>query len=596
MLRALVEAGQHFRAEEVSLPLGYTNKHVTWIIDLLPNGTYAVLGPYKPGDIDEFAAPSRQRSGKVGPNNLKPYLLVDDGMYVFGLSEPGKESESQLAHEAYTQLLRDAARVTSDDRLSLIVAFLDQPVPADIRAAIPPKNQWIASRVDGDRLVDQPSAQDYWAQHLAGKLLTATESECCCCGAYKKIVRTLPGEVVILGQKCQITSFNETAYTSFGKPQTTNAPLCFSCASHAIHALQHFVEDPRHRAVVQRDRSKSAQQNPLKNQLAVFWLKEPLVAPIGDEIIELTAPLAALIEGAALASGPSDPAPEIGQVRTLIDAPWKPRRSATRISDNAFYLAILSANKARLVVRDWLDITIERLLANVHAYLDAVNVVDPYGRAGPVAIQAMAAAAEIDDPNLARGVVRTAFAGHPPPAVLRDAATRRMRVPAVRREPTPDMRPREREYQIRRLHALAAALKLGLVYGKEDRVVMAELDPRHEDPAYLCGRLLAVLEQIQRCAATGKLNTTVVDTYYGSASTVPASVFGVLVNRATKAHMAKIRREQRGYTALEEELETIMSAIDGAGGFPPPLSMPDQAEFALGFYQQRAAYRARHNG
>ena len=118
---------------------------------------------------------------------------------------------------------------------------------------------------------------------------------------------------------------------------------------------------------------------------------------------------------------------------------------------------------------------------------------------------------------------------------------------------------------------------------------MQRLDPYHIQPAYISGRLLALLEEIQRRAAGGKLNTTLVDRFYGVAATAPAATFGPLLKLAETAHLPKIRRENRGIGRMKEVLGEIMNRLDEAGGFPRTLSLQSQGEFALGFYHQRAA-------
>ena len=118
---------------------------------------------------------------------------------------------------------------------------------------------------------------------------------------------------------------------------------------------------------------------------------------------------------------------------------------------------------------------------------------------------------------------------------------------------------------------------------------MSKLDPTMSQPAYLCGRLLAALESAQRRAIPGA-NTTIVDRYYGTASTAPATVFGALLT-GSQAHLSKLRRDRPGaYHAIQEEIEEIMS---GLPGFPRTLSLEEQALFALGYYHQRAHHRAR---
>lgn len=60
---------------------------------------------------------------------------------------------------------------------------------------------------------------------------------------------------------------------------------------------------------------------------------------------------------------------------------------------------------------------------------------------------------------------------------------------------------------------------------------MVQLDPDNPNSAYRCGRLLAVLEAVQRLAIPG-IKATVVDRFFGTASSAPASVFGRLVRGA----------------------------------------------------------------
>jgi CRISPR-associated protein Csd1 len=117
---------------------------------------------------------------------------------------------------------------------------------------------------------------------------------------------------------------------------------------------------------------------------------------------------------------------------------------------------------------------------------------------------------------------------------------------------------------------------------------MVELDLSNQNSAYLCGRLLAVLEAVQRAAIPGA-NTTITDRFFGSASSAPASVFGRLL-RGAQAHLSKLRRERPGtYEALERRLEEIQA---GLSTFPKTLTLEEQGFFSLGYYHQRAADRA----
>ena len=68
--------------------------------------------------------------------------------------------------------------------------------------------------------------------------------------------------------------------------------------------------------------------------------------------------------------------------------------------------------------------------------------------------------------------------------------------------------------------------------------------------------LLAELEALQRVAIPS-VKATLVDRYYGSASSTPASVFGNLM-RNSSAHLGKKRKERPGVgVAIQRRIEEI---------------------------------------
>jgi len=117
---------------------------------------------------------------------------------------------------------------------------------------------------------------------------------------------------------------------------------------------------------------------------------------------------------------------------------------------------------------------------------------------------------------------------------------------------------------------------------------MSGLDPNRNDAAYVCGRLLAIIDRIQ-WSALGDVNSSVIDKFFGSASSNPASVFPILL-RGAQFHLNKLARDKPGTRVnLERALEETTSLIDD---FPATLSLKHQGEFSLGFYHQRAHDRA----
>lgn len=109
------------------------------------------------------------------------------------------------------------------------------------------------------------------------------------------------------------------------------------------------------------------------------------------------------------------------------------------------------------------------------------------------------------------------------------------------------------------------------------------LNPDHPASAYHCGRLMAVLAQLQR-AALGDVGANVIQRYFAAASTTPALVFGRLVRNA-EFHKDKLAP---GLAYLyERRLAEIMSKLHDR--IPPTLTLEEQSLFALGYYQQIAA-------
>ncbi|RYG30838.1 hypothetical protein EON81_24140 [bacterium] len=121
---------------------------------------------------------------------------------------------------------------------------------------------------------------------------------------------------------------------------------------------------------------------------------------------------------------------------------------------------------------------------------------------------------------------------------------------------------------------------------------LASLNLDSNEPAYHCGRLLAVLDNIQRAyfkVENREINRTVVDRNYGGLSTAPGVNFGPLLGDATQAHLGKLQRNKRTqgtYLALERELRDVLEKLPE---FPQTLNHIEQGLFALGFYHQRTA-------
>ena len=104
------------------------------------------------------------------------------------------------------------------------------------------------------------------------------------------------------------------------------------------------------------------------------------------------------------------------------------------------------------------------------------------------------------------------------------------------------------------------------------------------DVSYYCGQLMAVYAAIQR-KAMPDVGTSIAERYYAAASTSPAFVIGKL-SQLSQHHLDKL------YPKAAKDYEDILSEIYskiGGKTIPSMMTMEQQTEFAIGYYQQRAA-------
>jgi CRISPR-associated protein Csd1 len=117
---------------------------------------------------------------------------------------------------------------------------------------------------------------------------------------------------------------------------------------------------------------------------------------------------------------------------------------------------------------------------------------------------------------------------------------------------------------------------------KGDKDMKPYLNEEHPNPAYHCGRLMAVYADLQY-AALGDVGAGVVQRYYAAASTTPALILGRL-SRGSQFHLNKLD------TGLAHWYEQCLAAIWGQikDQAPVTLTLEEQSLFALGYYQQKA--------
>jgi CRISPR-associated protein Csd1 len=513
---------------------------------------------------------------------------------------PGSsEGKDQKKHKTFIELIRQAATQTNDERLKDLVAFLDMldsdhALQSEISMRLdelkaPPRSLISFSHIadSGQPIFCREAPRHFWRAYYAKKinerLKGSIEGQCIVCGEVKAIAPTHP-ELIIPGARSRpsLVSFNEAAFCSYGFVKALNSPTCQECVDAYREGFMALARDERTHLRIPGDVH------------FIFWTRDP--------VPELN--LAALFEQA-----------NPDEVKRLLEAPLRGHDRATAES-NAFYALTFSINMKRLVVRGWLESTVASVQNNVASWFRDLEIVlyrnqwrngaKGLRKTGDVALPPRLydlclavfpkrGKKEEAPPRLIPSLLLCALRGDPLPASLLSSAVYRVKVGQDLKAVGSDggrmrMDPEDMGKIEKGLEKFTPA-RMGLIrmilnrqYLKGGKPMSPSLDTTRAEPAYLLGRLLAVLARAQEAAIPGA-GATVVDRFYGSASTAPASVFSRLL-KLGRAHLSKI--ENRGLAInLEKEIEQIANGLDH---FPPLLTLEEQGLFALGFYHQRAAF------
>lgn len=541
LLQKLVEYSE--RIDDIAPP-GYSMKPVRYVIELDAAGNLRNPVPIDLADKENKRGKRRPLPNVTRSSGIKPLLLADNAEYTFNL--PREEAKAQRvakSHAAYMDLLEACVQGTQETSAAAVLHFL-QSGPLDQLTLSDEfdRSEAIIFRVNDVFPTSQPAVQRFWAEQNAPK---GDMMQCLICGEFRPALKRLKGKIKgIPGGQTSGTSLisaNADAFESYGLKASQTAPVCADCADRFTKSLNRLLGD----------RSTRLMYN---NLVFTFWTRKPIAFNFFEHM----------------------DAPEESEVRELLNSVRSGKRQPN-VDETAFYAVSLSASGARAVVRDWVDTTVGEVKQSLARWFSRQQIVDAWGEAGkPLSLYRLAVSTVREAKDIPiqtpKTLLHSALKGTPLPSSLLQQTLRRN---AAEHDVT---------------YSRAALIKLVLASQsiiQEDQ--MTQLQTDRTEPAYHCGRLLSVLEGIQR-AALGNVNSTIVDRFYGTASTAPASVFGTLLS-GTQPHLSKLRRSGNEGAAyrLQTQLEEVLGQLSG---FPRTLKLQDQALFALGYYHQRAHDRA----
>lgn len=486
-----------------------------------------------------------------------PNFLWDNSGYLLGADAKGKPERSAECFRACAQLHRQLLADVDSAAAKAILAFFDawqpelagqHPALADCREELM-KGANLVFRVEGQYAQEDPAIRAAWEEYYGHS--DEPKAQCLVTGRQdvpQKVHPTVKGVAGAQSSGAAMVSFNATAFCSYGKEQSLNAPVGKYASFAYTSALNHLLAD---RDNVHR----------IGDTTVVCWAEgaEPVYRKFSGAAIFGAAPPEKITTAALRATvktlAEGLPCPELG---------LDPRRP--------FYLLGLAPNAARLSVRFFCRGTFGSVMKNVndhHARMEITG--NPYEMIPLWAMLRetvnMNTTDKAPSPAMAGAVARAIFSGTAYPASLMEAVMLRIR---AEREVTPGRAAILKAYYLKNANTQCP---------KE--VLTVSLNENSTNIPYTLGRLFAVYEQVQERANPG-INATIRDKYFNSAASTPAAIFPIL-DQLCQKHLRKLDTGLRIY--FERKIGRLKDVLGETN--PLRLTLPEQGSFNLGYYHQK---------
>jgi CRISPR-associated protein Csd1 len=494
-----------------------------------------------------------------GPKGCRQFLL--DGLKVitlFGIDKPSPKDldkhnffVSQLTEAAQKapQLAGPARLLSNPENCEAINRELEEAGAKPIDNA--------TFMVDGDFLVDDSCWHGWWRKWMAEKypdpkpdpMLDILTGQVCTPEPTHYKIGGL-SSVGGLSSGDSLVSFNKEAFTSFGLAQSANAAFSRESAKKYAESLNYLIR---------------TQGKPIAGAMLTYWFKEPLQDPENENL------MVSFFQG-------DQEKTALNQANELIEAIES--GSKPKLISNRFYALTLSGASGRVMVRDWMEGPFEQLARAVYAWFSDLEIVAREGdRSAPSpSLWGLLGATVRDLDELkawhVASLYRAALSCGEMPRWAQAKALSRLRSTIL----TGDT------IRHTSLQLLKACLKRNTP-SKGGAELNTYLNEEHPEPAYHCGRLMAVYASLQR-SALGDVGAGVVQRFYAACSATPALILGRLA-KLSQFHLSKLEPGLAYW--FEDELASIAKSIDSEP--PTTLDLTEQTLFALGYYQQMAKLR-----
>ena len=573
------------KAGKVMTP-GYSPVDITWLIALNEDGTLSDIIDYRlpeevilKGKKDRIKTvwnPRResfpQRESKSAINSE---LLDHRAEYIFGLEiDKSKSSEnffsvSGIKHQKYVEKnlsFIDGLHSPLIDAYRLFLQNWDPEAEKDNRKLTELKadfTRYYAFCLSGSPhlLQDEPEIKNKWEEMIAGAENTYGKyiAQCSVTGDILPIAKLHNKITGIRGAQSSgagFISFNNASESSYGREQSYNSCISEQAMLKYTEALRYLLENEKHHTmiddvhVIHWAASGDEEYDDIFN---LFTVSDTVSADNTDSM------LSQLFKSAA-------------DGRITVDT--------SAFDPNViFYIAGFKPNASRLSLKFIYRQQFGKIIENVRQHIEDMQLGTAWKQV-PIwrlkkELISPKSSNETVDPALAAKLMEAIVMGTRYPQSLCSTLVKRIKTDCDE----------ENNKYIKmndiRIGMLKACINRNQrLSGKKEEIQVA-LDTENRNPAYICGRLFYVLEEIQQKASNYSLNRTIKDAYFSSAVSRPAVIFPNLL-KLSMHHIAKLGDSDAKYR--EQDKAELIAMLNGK--FPTTLSLAEQGDFIIGYYQQ----------
>lgn len=557
-------------------PQGFEYKQIPFIIVIDKDGNFVQLEDTRGADSKTkkgnfFLAPlASTRSGKNSADVAN--LLWDHYGYIF--AHPKEDTDTAIVmanrqHQAFKQRINEVLTKTNDSGLKAVKEFLTNQTNIDLvkntdtwQQCLKIKGCNLTFRLQGetDLICQSKAIQSYIANqsnYAEDESNESSEKGICLITGNKDTIARLHQPIGGVNAKpAPFASINLDAFESYNKSQGYGFPVSEKGMFEYTTALNTLLKsDNRFRIGETVAVCFSEKQSEFEDELALLF-GDNVKKDNPDEFVNTVKNLFSSIHNGAYTKGEGT---------------------------QKIYVLGLSPNVARIVVRFWYESTVADMAINIAQWFDDIRMVkginSPYPEYMPLlrllCNLVFEGKSENLPPNLVADTTKAILNGGILPITLLQMAIRRNRA--------------EQSVTYARASLIKAYLNRQIRFNcskntTKNKEITVSYDPNRQDIGYVLGALFATLEKVQEDSSESKINATIKDRYYGSASSTPLTVFATLI-KLSQHHLSKISKIKPNRAVyFNRELGEIMNKIDE---FPSHLNMEQQGLFAIGYYQKR---------